>query len=133
MPKRHNRPESEVRMPRLLVVDDDPGVRDTLDTLFTLEGFTVALAADAESAVATLAKQPVDLVLSDYVGLAAAADEGLAALRSAAMPTPIVLLTGHPEAPHWHPSELGMVAIIEKPFEVADLVCLVRSYLAKAA
>ncbi|MDL5594570.1 response regulator transcription factor [Bacillus subtilis] len=57
-------------VPRVLVVDDDPVIRELLQSYLGDEGYEVFCAADAEQAEAVLAKtshlgQPVELVLLD--------------------------------------------------------------------
>jgi DNA-binding NtrC family response regulator len=50
---------------RILVVDDEPLIRATLAELLEQEGYTVALAGDAEKALAVAAEEPFDLALCD--------------------------------------------------------------------
>lgn len=52
-------------MGKVLVVDDERGVRRTLEFLLAKEGFEVSLAASGEEAVARFEEQPADLVLTD--------------------------------------------------------------------
>ena len=49
----------------ILVVDDEPLIRDTLAEFLTQEGFAVAAAADGEQALALAAERPFDLALCD--------------------------------------------------------------------
>jgi CheY-like chemotaxis protein len=49
----------------LLVVDDDSIIRMLLRTLLTAEGYRVITAADGEEALAKLAEQKIDLIISD--------------------------------------------------------------------
>jgi DNA-binding NtrC family response regulator len=50
---------------RVLIVDDEPLIRATLAELLEQEGYTVALAADAEKALLMAAERPFDLALCD--------------------------------------------------------------------
>jgi two-component system response regulator AtoC len=50
---------------RILVIDDEPGLRHTLSLILASEGHEVATAADGEAALAALAAQDVDVVLCD--------------------------------------------------------------------
>lgn len=52
-------------MSRVLVVDDDPTIRQILSTLLTLEGFDVATAPDGRAALAQVLETAPDLVISD--------------------------------------------------------------------
>src|SRR5436190_21949784 len=49
----------------ILVVDDLPDMRETLEDCLTAQGYRVVTAASAEAALALLATQAVDLVLTD--------------------------------------------------------------------
>ena len=54
-------------MPRVLIVDDEPNIREVLCAYLTADGFGVAEAADGESAVAAVRADPPDLVLLDIM------------------------------------------------------------------
>ena len=51
--------------PQLLVVDDEAGIRESLETLLTLEGYAVEMATDGESGLALIDQKSYDLVLLD--------------------------------------------------------------------
>ena len=51
--------------PRVLVVDDDAGIRDLLDLVLTNAGYTVALAADGAAALAMVDAVAPDVILLD--------------------------------------------------------------------
>ena len=50
---------------KILIVDDEPGLRQTLDRILGAEGYETATASDAAEALDTLARHDVDLVLCD--------------------------------------------------------------------
>src|SRR5690348_15551716 len=50
----------------ILVVDDEPAVRDTLKTALTFEGHTVELAGDGPEALQKLAERKFDIVFTDF-------------------------------------------------------------------
>jgi CheY-like chemotaxis protein len=50
----------------ILVVDDEPSVRDTLKMALTFEGHTVELASDGPEALQRLAEQKFDIVFTDF-------------------------------------------------------------------
>ncbi len=50
---------------RILIVDDDPGIRESLEELLQAEGYEVVSAADGRQALQTIEREPVALVLSD--------------------------------------------------------------------
>ncbi|WP_260705240.1 sigma-54-dependent transcriptional regulator [Edaphobacter flagellatus] len=51
--------------PRILIIDDEAGIRESLDTMLTLEGFRVTLTADGASGMEQLARSEYDLLLLD--------------------------------------------------------------------
>src|SRR5262249_14974644 len=60
MPARPTRPTANI-----LIVDDEPLIRDTLAEYLTHEGFAVAAAADGESALELAARRRFDVALCD--------------------------------------------------------------------
>jgi two-component system, NtrC family, response regulator PilR len=55
----------ERRTPRILVVDDERSMRELLAIVLRREGYEVLLAANGRSAVETLEREPVDILISD--------------------------------------------------------------------
>jgi two-component system, NtrC family, response regulator PilR len=53
------------RPPRILVVDDERSMRELLAIVLRREGYEVLLAGDGQTAVSTLEREPVDLLISD--------------------------------------------------------------------
>jgi two-component system response regulator PilR (NtrC family) len=53
------------RRPRILVVDDERSMRELLAIVLRREGYDVLLAENGKSAIATLEKEPVDILISD--------------------------------------------------------------------
>jgi len=51
--------------PRLLVIDDDPGITSTFQALLSSEGYDVATAADGVEALALVRRESFDLILLD--------------------------------------------------------------------
>jgi len=51
--------------PRILIIDDETAIRESLDTLLTLEGFMVSMAGDGPSGLELLSRNEYDLLLLD--------------------------------------------------------------------
>jgi two-component system response regulator PilR (NtrC family) len=64
-PQEESSDESRATRPRILVVDDEPSMRDMLRIVLRRDGFDVTLAENGAQAVALLQQQPFDLLLSD--------------------------------------------------------------------
>jgi DNA-binding response OmpR family regulator len=110
----------------VLLVEDDPDIRELMSTLLTLAGFETTACATAEAALEELREQPFDLVLTDYMLprhtggwlLQQASTEGLIDA------TPVLVVTAHPDA-----ADVRGYEVIPKPFDLEDLVSTVRRHL----
>src|SRR5579859_7936691 len=78
---------------RILVVDDDPAVRRSLEHALRRDGYEVAVAADGAAALAEHARTPPDAVVLDVMMPEPNGLEICRALRAAGDATPILLLT----------------------------------------
>ncbi|HUR35255.1 MAG TPA: sigma-54 dependent transcriptional regulator [Vicinamibacterales bacterium] len=58
-------PAADRRQPRILVVDDEPSMRQMLAIVLKREGYEVALAENGQSAIAAMERGPFDLLISD--------------------------------------------------------------------
>jgi two-component system response regulator PilR (NtrC family) len=58
-------PATDRRRPRILVVDDERSMRELLAIVLRREGYDVLLAESGKGAIATLEKEPVDILISD--------------------------------------------------------------------
>ena len=110
----------------ILLVEDDPDIRELLSTLLQLAGFQTTSCGTAEAALEELREQPFDLVLTDYMLpnrtggwlLNQASQEGLLDA------TPVLVVTAHP-----NPADVRGYEIIPKPFDLDDLVVRVQRRL----
>jgi two-component system, NtrC family, response regulator PilR len=59
------RPAGPAHAPRVLIVDDEEGMRNYLSVVLRKAGFATAEAADGQAAYDMLARQPFDVVLED--------------------------------------------------------------------
>ena len=116
----------------ILIVDDDPQIRDVLRIALGQAGLTVAEAADGQTALARFAKGGADLVvldigLPDLDGL----DVCRAIRRTSAVP--ILFLTARDdEVDRAVGLELGADDYVTKPFSPRKLVARVREILKRA-
>ncbi|MET0553185.1 MAG: sigma-54 dependent transcriptional regulator [Vicinamibacteria bacterium] len=83
------------RPPRVLVVDDDDGVRSGLRRFLTLSGFEVSEARDCAEAVDAASRTAPEAALVDYNLPDGSGVELLARLKAAAADLPVIVLTGH--------------------------------------
>lgn len=115
---------------RVLVVDDDPGVRTALDRALRLAEYEVTAVADGQAALDSLALTPPDAVVLD-LGLPRV--DGLEVcrrMRTAGDDTPVLMLTARDAV---HDRVLGLDAgaddYVVKPFALAELEARLRALL----
>ncbi len=120
--------------PRVLVVDDDAVGRYTLRGLLEDEGLAVEEAPDGQAALDRLGKAEFDLVISD---LRMPKLDGLELLRRSQERSPaprIILLTAHGSERHAvEAMKLGALDYFRKPFDVEEVLAVVRRSLAAVA
>ena len=111
----------------ILVVDDDHGIRQSLQWTLEDEGFTVDTAGDGSEAAARAAARPPALVILDY-GLPATDGATVAKeLRaSCGAQLPILLITADGRAAE-KAQRAGAHAYLHQPFDLDELVELVQS------
>jgi DNA-binding response OmpR family regulator len=116
---------------RILVVDDEPTVRDVVTRYLERDGFRVDAAADGEAATELLARRP-DLVVLDIMLPAIDGITFLHRLRRTS-DVPVILLTSRTdEADRIVGLELGADDYVTKPFSPRELAARVRSVLRRA-
>jgi len=80
---------------RILIVDDEESIRDSLETLLALEGFETTSAVDVASGLQALENKSFDLVLLDLMLPDKSGLEALAEIRENDTSTPVVMLTAY--------------------------------------
>ena len=119
---------------RVLVIDDDPGVRDYMEALVTRQGYKVFAAADAEQALSGLDDTSPDVVTLDVVLPGIDGLETLKRLKQRMPDVPVVMLSGHGQARNIvEAMRLGAADFLRKPFEVEELELAFQKALEKRA
>ena len=119
---------------RILVVDDDKAVRDSLRRALVLEGYQVELAADGAEALKSLTQASpdaviLDLGLPDIDGL-----EVCRRLRSLGDRTPVLILTARDAVnDRVEGLDAGADDYLVKPFDLAELFARLRALLRRRA
>jgi two-component system response regulator RegX3 len=116
-------------MSRLLIVDDEPAIRDAVGYAFRNEGFEVETRGDGDSGLRAALEGGFDLVIIDLMLPGLAGTEVCRRLR-AEDPVPIVMLTAkNAEADRLLGLEIGADDYVSKPFSMAELIGRVRAIL----
>ncbi len=119
---------------RVLVIDDDPGVRDYLEALVTRQGYEVFAAAGGEEALQSLEQSRPDLVTLDVVLPGMDGLETLRQLKQKLADVPVIMLSGHGQARTIvEAMKLGASDFLRKPFEVEELELAFQKALEKRA
>ncbi len=115
--------------PRVLVVDDDPGILDVVSYALRNEGLDVETAETAVDAERALAR-PVDLVILDVMLPGGSGTDLLRRVRAAGNVVPILMLTARDaEVDRVVGLEAGADDYVTKPFSSAELVSRARAIL----
>ncbi|HEX2359235.1 MAG TPA: response regulator transcription factor [Solirubrobacterales bacterium] len=118
---------------RILVVDDEPSVRESVGYALEQEGFEVTLAADGESAEDRIAADSFDLLILDIMMPGKSGLDVCREVRSRS-PVPIILLTAKDaEVDKVVGLEVGADDYVTKPFSVRELLGRVRAQLRRRA
>ena len=118
--------------PLILIVEDEPGIADTLQYALRTEGFEPTWCASAEAALAAVAQHVPALVILD-VGLPDMSGFELFKRLRAQIDVPVVFLTARgDEIDRVVGLELGADDYVAKPFSPRELVARVRSVLRRS-
>jgi two-component system phosphate regulon response regulator OmpR len=123
---------SAVTNARILVVDDDPRLREMLRKYLEGEGVAVSLAADGTAMRKAMAERPVDLVLLDLV---MPGEDGLTLAREvrARSDVPIIILSGKGDTiDRVVGLELGADDYIAKPFHLREVLARIKTVLRRS-
>jgi len=121
---------AEVRGGRVLVVDDDPEVREAVETALELEGHSVTTATDGLEALKRLVRTEFDAVVLDVLMPNVDGFEVCRRLRASGNRTPVLIMTARDsEEDTIRGLDLGADDYLVKPFGLGELLARVRALL----
>ena len=116
--------------PRVLIVDDEPSIRRSLEGILRDEGFDAVSAEDGLSAIQQILTEKPSLVLLDIWMPGIDGLETLQRIKNIAADLPVVMISGHAAiATAMKAIQLGASDFIEKPLDMAATVAAVRKAL----
>ena len=124
-------------MPKILIVEDDPAVRDVVNHALSREGMATVAVEDGEAALERLRREaePFDLVVLDIMlpgmdGISVCREIRTGEAGSASSEVPVVMLTARDDEINVVVGlEVGADDYITKPFRPSELVGRVRAHL----
>ena len=115
-------------MPRILIVDDEPGIRQSLKGVFEDEGFSTESVSSGEECLKKIAQSAFDLVLLDIWLPGIDGLETLRRLRELSPSTRVIMISGHATiATAVAATKLGAYDFIEKPFSLEHALLIARN------
>jgi len=117
---------------RILVIDDEAGIRESLEVLLTLEGYTVEMALDGEEGLALLEKRSYDLVLLDLALPGQTGLELLPQIHERYPELPVVMITAYGTVDNVVEAvRAGAENFVQKPWDNEKLLADIRSAIAR--
>ncbi len=117
---------------RVLIVDDDPTMREAMRESLTLAGYETVECADGESAEGLLHDQGADLIISDIRMPGMDGLELLRRTRASTKAPPFIVISGHATVPEAvEAMKCGAYDLLVKPFSYRELTSLVEAALAR--
>jgi DNA-binding response OmpR family regulator len=116
---------------KLLVVDDDPQIRESLRKVLRAEGYEVVLAADGQEAIERSNAERIDLLLLDLNLPGNSGWDVFGTLTSLNPFLPIVIITGRQNQQELA-AGAGVGALMRKPLDVPALLQTITELLAES-
>jgi two-component system, OmpR family, response regulator MprA len=117
----------------ILVVDDEPAVRDAVDRALRMEGHEVTLAEDGRAALDAVAAAPPDVLVLDLLMPHVDGLEVCRRMRAAGDRTPVLVLTARDAvADRVRGLDAGADDYLVKPFALEELLARVRALFRRA-
>ena len=118
---------------KILVIEDEPGIRLAIKDELEFEGYDVALAVDGPSGLAAISTSRPDLIVLDIMLPGRNGFQICQDVRAQGVRTPIIVITArNHESDKVRGLELGADDYVTKPLSLAELVARIRAVLRRA-
>ncbi len=119
-------------LPRILIVDDEAAIRESLETLLSMEGYAVESVENGELGLERIAEQPFDLVLLDLALPGRNGIEILATLREREANLPVIMITAFGTVDNVVDAIRGGAQnFVQKPWDNEKLLADIRTAIAR--
>src|SRR5256884_299733 len=116
----------------ILIIDDEAGIRESLQTLLELEGYDVETAANGEQGIARLGERSFDLVLLDLALPDRNGIDLLAEIRAHAPQRSVIMITAYGTVENAVKAmQAGAANFVQKPWDNEKLLADVRAAVAR--
>ena len=116
--------------PRVLLVEDEPNIREAMRFILSRDGWDVAVHADGATAAARIAEEAPDVVVLDVMLPRVSGFDVLRAVRGAGADLPVMMLTARgQERDRELAMSLGASGYMSKPFSNGELLERLRDLL----
>lgn len=113
---------------KILVVDDEPDIRQTVKTVLEKNGFKVILAVNGDDGLKKWVKEKPDFVLMDIMMPGTPVREIIPKMKGAKIAYLSVVRTSEAEREDLMKSK-NIVDFIQKPFDINELVATIKKHL----
>jgi DNA-binding response OmpR family regulator len=119
-------------LPRILIIDDEAAIRESLETLLSMEGYAVDSAENGELGLERIAEQPFDLVLLDLALPGRNGIEILGTLRERELNLPVIMITAFGTVDNVVDAIRGGAQnFVQKPWDNEKLLADIRTAVAR--
>src|SRR3954464_16045688 len=116
----------------ILIIDDEAAIRESLETLLDLEGYSIESAENGEEGLARLSARPFDLVLLDFALPDMNGLEVLAEIRDRDPQLAVIMITAYGTVENAvRAVQAGATNFIQKPWDNEKLLADVRAAVAR--
>jgi DNA-binding NtrC family response regulator len=123
-----------VRGQRILIIDDEAGIRDSLETLLTLEGFKVEMAGDGHAGLDLLTRYSYDLLLLDLALPGESGIDLLPRIKSLVPELPVIMITAYGTVGNVVDAiRAGASNFVQKPWDNEKLLADIRAAIGRNA
>ncbi len=127
----HSKPSTSVD--RILIIDDEAGIRDSLETLLTLEGFQVESASNGNAGLDMLTRHSYDLLLLDLALPGETGIDLLPRIKSLAPNVPVIMITAYGTVGNVVDAiRAGASNFVQKPWDNEKLLADIRTAIGRS-